>query len=100
MTMPFRRRPLLRTAMIGGAGVLAGRAAAGRSQREEEQEGRLATLASQPAQSVPAQSVPAQAPPGQGDDLVARLTQLKQLADSGALTQAEYDTAKQKLLAG
>lgn len=98
--MPFRRRPLLRTAMIGGAGVMAGRAAANRSQREDEQDERLADVEAGQQQPAPAQSVPAQAPAGQADDLVAQLSKLKQLADSGALTQAEFDTAKQKLLAG
>ncbi|HEY2550539.1 MAG TPA: SHOCT domain-containing protein [Streptosporangiaceae bacterium] len=97
--MPFRRRPLLRTAMIGGAGMLAGRAAANRSQQNSEQDERLANVERQQAQASQAQSVPAQASAGH-DDLVAQLSQLKQLADSGALTQAEYDTAKQKLLAG
>jgi anti-sigma factor RsiW len=98
MMMPFRRRPLLRTAMIGGAGVMAGRAAANRSQREDEQDERLANVEAGQAQPAAA-SVPAQAPAGQGDDLVAQLSKLKDLADSGALTPAEYDTAKQKLLA-
>jgi len=80
--------------------VMAGWAAANRSQREDEQDERLADVEASQAQPAPAQSVPAQAPAGQADDLVAQLSKLKQLADSGALTQAEFDTAKQKLLAG
>jgi hypothetical protein len=103
----MRRRPLMRTAMVGGAGVMAGRASARRSQQEAEQEERLASLEAQQAPASPSsppgsvqQPAAVQQPaPGQQDDLVAKLSQLKEMADAGALTPAEFDAAKQKLLA-
>jgi hypothetical protein len=97
----MRRRPVMRTAMIGGAGVMAGRAAARRSQQQAEQEERLASLEAQqaPGTSPPPSGNVQQPVPGQQDDLVAKLSQLKEMADAGALTPAEFDTAKQKLLA-
>jgi hypothetical protein len=36
---------------------------------------------------------------GGGDDLVSQINQLKQLHDQGVLDDAEFDAAKQKLLA-
>ena len=94
-----RRRPLARAAMIGGTAYVAGRAgqrAANRQDeeayREQSQEARLADLE---AQQAPA---PAQAPAAPTTDVVGKLTELKGLLDSGALTQDEFDAAKQKLL--
>jgi hypothetical protein len=95
-----RRRPLARAAMIGGTAYVAGRAgqrAAYRQQeeyeREETQEARLAQLESQ--QAPPPAYAPAPAASG---DIVAKLSELKQLADSGALSQDEFEAAKRKLL--
>jgi len=45
-----------------------------------------------PAEAAPS---PAAAP---AVDVVTRLRELKELLDSGALTQQEFDTAKQQLL--
>jgi hypothetical protein len=90
-----RRRPLLGAAMIGGAGVLAGRHSAQASYRESDQEARLEQLESQPP---PAPAAPAAAAPA--EDLVDKLKELSGLVDSGALTKDEFETAKQKLLAG
>jgi hypothetical protein len=105
MPLMRRRRPLLGAAMIGGAGVMAGRHAAQTSSREAEQEARLEQLeAQQGQQAAPAPAAaaaPAVAPaPAQGDDLVSQIQQLAQLRDSGVLTADEFDAAKQKLLAG
>lgn len=103
MPLMRRRRPLLGAAMIGGAGVMAGRHAAQTSSREAEQEARLEQLeAQQGQQAAPAAAAaPAVAPaPAQGDDLVSQIQQLAQLRDSGVLTADEFDAAKQKLLAG
>jgi len=86
-----RRRPLLRGAMIGGAGYMAGKSAARGQQREQEQEMRLQALEAQPA--------PAAAPPA-GDDIASKLAQLAQLQQSGVLTADEFAAAKAKLLAG
>jgi hypothetical protein len=80
--------------MVGGTAYVAGRAgqrSAQQAQQETDQEARLEQLESQ-------QQAPAAA--AVGTDIASKLTELKQLADQGALTPDEYDTAKQKLLAG
>jgi hypothetical protein len=40
------------------------------------------------------------AQPASTEDTVTQLTKLKELLDAGALTQAEFDAQKQKILAG
>lgn len=89
-----RRRPLMRAAMVGGTAYAVGKHAQRGQYREDEQEARIAELE---AQQYAAPAVP---PSGGPTDLAANLAQLKGLLDQGALTQAEYDAAKQKLLAG
>jgi Short C-terminal domain len=80
--------------MVGGTAYAVGKHAQRGQNQEEEQEARLAELENQ--------QYAAQAPPPAGGptDLAANLAQLKGLLDQGALTPAEYDAAKQKLLAG
>lgn len=99
-----RRRPLMRAAMMGGAGYMAGKRAQRTNYREAEQEERISGLEQQQyaQQAPPPQAVPpaAAAPAPAGGDLVARLTELKGLLDAGALTQAEFDAAKAKILQG
>ncbi len=90
--MFVRRRPLLRGAMIGGAGVVAGRNAARRTQYEQDQEARIAQLESQPA---PPQAA---APPAGQTDLVSKLKELQTLQQQGVLSADEFDAAKKKLL--
>jgi hypothetical protein len=104
MFMP-RRRPLMRAAMLGGAGYVAGKRAQQSNYREADQEARLQQLeqqgAAQPAAAPPAAVAPAAAPaPAAGGDLVARLTELKGLLDAGVLTPAEFEAAKAKILQG
>jgi hypothetical protein len=94
-----RRRPLLGAAMLGGT-FMAGRASQRANYREADQEGRLEQLEQQPAPAAPAAAAPAQpaaSPAGTG--LVAQLNQLSSLKQSGALTDEEFEAAKQKLLA-
>jgi hypothetical protein len=103
-----RRRPLARAAMVGGAGYMAGKRMAATSQREQEQEARLEELEAQQTQQQyappppppPPAAAPPPAPAAGGTDLVGKLTELKGLLDAGALTQEEFDAAKQQLLAG
>jgi hypothetical protein len=76
--------------MIGGTAMMAGRASARNAQRETSEEARISALEQQQAP----------APTAGGTDIASTLTQLKQLVDQGALTPEEFDTAKQKLLAG
>ena len=95
-----RRRPLARAAMIGGTAYVAGKAGQRAaynqqeaSDREAYQEQRIAELE---AQQAPQAAPPAAAAPT--TDLVSKLGELKGLLDAGALTQAEFDAAKQQLL--
>lgn len=104
MPLFFRpRRPLLRGAMIGGGAYLAGRAGARAQERayaeqanEADQSQRIAEL----EQSQAAMAAPAPAPASGGSATVAELTKLKGLLDAGVLTQAEFETAKQRVLSG
>jgi hypothetical protein len=103
--MMRRRRPLMRTAMLGGAGYMVGKRAAQSSEREQGQEQRLDALEQQGARAAapaaaasPPPAPAAGAPAPAAGDVVAQLQQLKQLLDSGALTQDEFDAAKTKLL--
>jgi hypothetical protein len=87
----------MRAAMVGGAGYVAGkRRAAGQQD---------AAIAQQPAPAAPAPvppaAAPAPAPAAMSDaDRIEALKNLKELLDSGVLTQAEFDAQKQKLLNG
>ncbi len=97
--MMMRRRPLLRAAMIGGGAYAVGKSRQRGQEREAEQEQRLSTLEQQSAPAPPAPAPTAEATPGAGGDVVAKLKELKELQDSGALTPDEFEAAKQKLLA-
>jgi hypothetical protein len=83
-----RRRPLARAAMIGGTAYVAGRAGQRAAMRQQE-------AAQQEVERQP----PPPAAPQQETDIVAQLTELKGLLDSGVLTQDEFDAAKRRLLA-
>ena len=78
-----RPRPLMGTGMIGGITYLP-----------------TAPGARAPQAAVPVRSASASAPAlAARTDLVAELTTLKELLDSGALTADEFAAAKTKLLA-
>jgi hypothetical protein len=103
-----RRRPLLRTAAVGGAGYMAGRAAARRSasyaDAQADQDQRISDLeyqqqtqqAGQAQQSQQAQSAPTQQ--GGGSAVMDQLSQLSALHQQGALTDAEFAAAKAQIL--
>jgi membrane protease subunit (stomatin/prohibitin family) len=92
--MPFRRRrPLLRAAAVGGVAYAAGKKGA---QAGEEPDPNAPTD-EQPEAAVDPDPAPA-AP--SADQSMAELTKLKELLDSGVLTQAEFDAQKQKILQG
>lgn len=93
--MMRRRRPLLRGAMVGGMGYMAGKAGANRASQESSQEQRLAELESQQA---PSSASPAAAPAA-GGSVVEQLKQLGELRDGGVLTPEEFEREKQKILA-
>lgn len=96
--MPLlRRRPLLRAAMVGGGAYAAGKHVQRSQERESEQEQRISGLEQQaPPQAAAPPPPPAPAPAVV--DVAGQLTQLKGLLDAGALTQAEFDAQKRKLL--
>ena len=92
-----RRRPLLRAAMVGGAGYAAGRNVAERRQQQESQEEEVDEL--QRNQSV--RAIPTSPGRSSGSSVIERaeaLVKLKALLDSGALSQDEFDTQKLRML--
>jgi Short C-terminal domain len=83
-----RRRPLVRAAMVGGAGYLAGR------KMGEARDGG-------PTPEQEADPVPGEAPSsGISDSSIERLKQLATLRDQGVLTDEEFDAEKAKVLGG
>ena len=90
----MRRRPLarmaVRTTVVAGTAAAVGAHVANKNAAQ-----------AQAAQGAPvAEAAPAAPPaaPAQPDK-IAQLTQLAALKDSGALTEAEFETEKAKLLA-
>ena len=99
--MPFRRRPVLRTAAIAGGAAYAGKkhgeSKANEAQRQAEQEARLAQLEAQQAQP-PEQQTAAPAAGSSMDQKIEELKQLAELKDQGILTEDEFAAQKAKIL--
>ena len=96
--MPLgRRRPLARAAVVGGAGYAAGKHRTRRQEEQAEQE--AAAQAQQAPEAAPPEEAPPPSPMTQSDQVEA-LKNLKELLDSGVLTQEEFDQQKQKILNG
>ncbi len=101
----------MRAAMIGGGAYAVGKHAQRGQQAEADQEQRIEALEQQQAQPAdqyaaapappppPPPPAPA-APAAAGGDIASKLTELKSLLDSGALTQDEFETAKAQVLQG
>lgn len=87
-----RRRPIMRGAMVGGLGYMAGKAGAKRAAQESSQ----GMEGGQPPTAAPAAAA---APPAAGSN-IEQLKQLGELRDSGVLTPDEFEREKQKILAG
>jgi hypothetical protein len=84
--MPLmRRRPLLRAAMVGGAGYAMGK------RREAGQQQPQAAAAPAQAPATPATS---------SADRIEALTKLKALLDDGVITEEQFDAERDKLLQG
>ncbi len=100
-----RRRPLRNAAIVGGVAAVAHHAGTKSSQQqaaEDEQNRQIAELQvqqSQPQDAAPPQYAAPVAPPIT-TSVVDQLINLKQLLDSGVLSQAEFDAQKQRILAG
>jgi len=92
----FRRRPLMRAAVVGGAAYHMGK----RSAQHEQDEAELAAYQQQEyAQNYAAQqSAPAPAA-GMSDSKFDELQRLAQLKEQGILTDAEFEVQKAKILA-
>ncbi len=88
----LRRRPIARmavrtTAVVGTAAVVGSHVA-----------NKQAAAAQQQAPAAEPEYAPAPAPAAPAPDPIAQLTQLAALRDSGALTEAEFDAQKAKIL--
>ena len=103
-----RRRPLRRAAVLGGVAAVAHHAGTKSAQAqaaEQTQDQQIADLQDQqaaPQYAPQPQYAPPPAPAAPeagGTDMVTQLENLKKLLDEGVLTQAEFDTEKQKVLA-
>jgi membrane protease subunit (stomatin/prohibitin family) len=89
----------MRAAMVGGAGYAAGKRRARTEEHEYEQDAQLAGMQQAPPAAAPP---PAAAAPAatSATDRIEALKNLKELLDSGVLTQAEFDAQKQQVLNG
>jgi membrane protease subunit (stomatin/prohibitin family) len=87
----------MRAAAFGAAGAAVGHHMATKSQQEAQQNAEIQDLQGQ-QQQAPAQAAAPAPAPASGGDIASKLTQLKALADQGALTPEEFEQAKQKLL--
>ncbi len=106
-----RRRPLLRTAAVGGVAYAAGSHMASKSaeqaQMEAQQNAQIADLQQQQAAAAPPVYQQPAAPPAAAapepssnmePDTLEQLKRLGELRDSKVLTDAEFEAAKQKIL--
>ncbi|HEX8033283.1 MAG TPA: SHOCT domain-containing protein [Ktedonobacterales bacterium] len=113
-------RPVLRTAVVGGAAYMAGSSAARKQQAEAEQNAQIADLQqqqaamqtgaqyqAQPTYAPPSYAQPAYAPPPAPEpvaapaptqDPIAMLKQLGELKAAGVLTDEEFEAKKAQLL--
>ncbi len=87
----FRRRPLARAAVVGGAAYYAGKKGAQSAQNQ---------AAEQQAAAAEPEAAPAPAESGMSDDSIAKLQQLADLHTQGILTDAEFEVQKEKILQG
>ena len=98
-----RRRPLMGAAMIGGTAYVAhkaGQASAEAQMQEQDQNAQIAQLQAQQAAAAAPPPVAAPPPAAPSTDMVTRLQELQTLKDQGALTDAEFEAAKAKVISG
>jgi hypothetical protein len=104
----FRRRPLMRAAVVGGGAYVAGKHMANRqaeqAQYESDQDARISALEQQQPQYQDAppqsQAPPPQAPAApQSSAMIDQLNQLADLHQRGVLSDDEFAAAKAKLFA-
>jgi Short C-terminal domain/Domain of unknwon function (DUF3824) len=105
----FRRRPLMRAAVVGGGAYMAGKSVARRqeagAQAEDEQNARIDDLEQQQYQQPPQQyqqppqqyQQPPAPAPAASSPMIDQLNQLADLHQQGVLTDDEFAAAKAKL---
>ena len=108
----FRRRPLMRAAVVGGGAYMVGKSAARRQDAqadyEADQDARISALEQQqggggqddqPPQQAPAPAAPPPAapPPAASSSMVDQVNQLAALHEQGVLSDDEFAAAKAKL---
>ena len=99
----FRRRPLMRAAVVGGGAYMAGKHVANRqadqAQYEDDQNARISDLEQQQQQQQQQyQQPPPPAPaPAASSPMIDQLNQLADLHQQGVLTDDEFAAAKAKL---
>jgi hypothetical protein len=97
--MIMRRRPLLRAAAVGGSAYLVGKRAGQRNADQQETESAQASGASgQGSQGGQTQQAAPAAASGAAASIPDQLNRLSALHDQGSLTDAEFASAKSKLL--
>lgn len=101
-----RGRPLVRGAMVAGAGYAAAKHSSAKQQAEAQQNAQIADLQAQQQYAQPAPPPPAPAPApapaaaaaAPAEDRMDQLVKAKGLLDAGVLTQAEFDAEKARIL--
>ena len=112
----FRRRPLMRAAVVGGGAYMAGRHVANRqaeeAQYQADQDARISALEQQQAagqydqqydqppqyqQPPPQYQQPPAPAQGASSPMIDQLNKLAELHDQGVLTNDEFAAAKAKL---
>ena len=94
--MPLGRRQRVRRRRVAAAGAAGAYAVHKHNEHKQQEQQEAAALEAE--QAPPGQDQPADRDPGSSADSVAQLTELAKLRDSGALTQAEFDAEKQKII--
>jgi hypothetical protein len=93
----FRRRPLMRAAVVGGGAYMAGKHVANRqadqAAMEADQDARISDLEQQQQPPPPAPA----AAPAASSPMIDQLNQLAALHQQGVLTDEEFSAAKAKL---
>ena len=93
----FRRRPLMRAAVVGGGAYMAGKHVANRqadqAAADADQDARISDLEQQQPAPAPAPA----AAPAASSPMIDQLNQLAALHQQGVLTDEEFSAAKAKL---
>ena len=106
--MMRRRRPLMRGAMVAGAGYAVAKSGSKKQAAEQAQNQQIAEQQAQidqlqaqqaPAPPPPAAAAPAPATAPADDDRVDQLVKLKGLLDAGVLSDDEFAAEKARILA-